>query len=105
MLAETDFPFDCDLEHTDLDHVFDTSCPQISILTLACNLDLGHSDLGHIRDTISYGPRSEKTCLQRFANNKGTDQHAYLHSLISTFIIRLLESSISKLATDEISIF
>ena len=30
---------------------------------------------------------------------------AHLHSLISAFVIRLLESSISKLATGEISIF
>ena len=38
-------------------------------------------------------------------NNKGADQPAHLHSLISTFVIRLLESIISKLATSEISIF
>ena len=40
-----------------------------------------------------------------FANNKGADQPAHLHSLISTFVIRLLESIISKLATSEISLF
>ena len=40
-----------------------------------------------------------------FANNKGADQSAHLRSLISTFVIRSLESIISKLATSEILIF
>ena len=40
-----------------------------------------------------------------FANNKGTDQPAHPHSLISTFVIRLLERIISKVATSEISNF
>ena len=40
-----------------------------------------------------------------FANNKGADQPAHPNSLISTFIICLLESIISKLATSKISIF
>ena len=52
-----------------------------------------------------YGPRREKTCLRRFANNKGADQPAHPRSLISAFLIRFLESTISKLATSEISIF
>ena len=52
-----------------------------------------------------YGPRREKTCLRGFANNKGGDQPARPRSLISTFVIRLLESIISKLATSKISIF
>ena len=37
-----------------------------------------------------------------FANNKGADQP--MHSLISAFVIRLLESIISKFATSEFSI-
>ena len=52
-----------------------------------------------------YGPRREKTCLGGFANNKGADQPAHGRSLISTFVIRILESIISKLATDNILIF
>ena len=52
---------------------------------------------GHI------GP--EKTCLPRFANNKGTDQPAHPRSLISAFVIRFLESTIYNLATSEILIF
>ena len=40
-----------------------------------------------------------------FAKNKGADQPEHPRILISTFVICFLESNISKLATDEISIF
>ena len=49
-----------------------------------------------------YEPRSEKTCLLGFANNKAADQPAHPHSLISAFVIRFLESIMCKLATGEI---
>ena len=39
------------------------------------------------------------------ANNTGADQPAHPRSLISVFVIRFLESIISRLATSEISIF
>ena len=39
-----------------------------------------------------------------FANNKDADQPVHPHRLISAFVIRLLESIISKLPTSEISI-
>ena len=39
------------------------------------------------------------------ANNIGTDQPEHPRSLISAFVIRFLESIISRLATSEISIF
>ena len=39
-----------------------------------------------------------------FGNNRGADQPAYLGSLISAFVIHLLESFISKLAMSEFSI-
>ena len=52
-----------------------------------------------------YGPRREKTCLQLVENSKGADQPAHPRSLISTFVIRLLESIISQLASSKISIF
>ena len=54
---------------------------------------------------LLYGPWHEKTCLHGFANNKGTDQPVYPRSLISAFVICILESIICKLATGEISIF
>ena len=37
-----------------------------------------------------------KTCLRGFGNTKGADQPAHQHSLISTFVIRLLESIIQS---------
>ena len=51
------------------------------------------------------GPRREKTCLREFANNTGADQPAHPRSLISAFVNRVLESTISKRATSEISVF
>ena len=50
-------------------------------------------------------PRREKTYLRGFANNTGADQPAHPCSLISAFVIRFLESIISRLATSGISIF
>ena len=50
-----------------------------------------------------FGPRREKTCLRRFANNTGADQPAHPCSLISAFVIRVLQRTIFKLATSEIS--
>ena len=57
------------------------------------------------RCIITFGPRCKKTCLQGFANNKGPDQPAHLRSLISAFVICLLESFISRHAMSVISIF
>ena len=54
---------------------------------------------------VKNGPRREKTCLRWFVNNTGADQPAHPHSLISAFVIRFLESIISRLATSEISNF
>ena len=52
-----------------------------------------------------FGPRREKTCLRGFANNKATDQPAHPRSLISAFVIRLLESFISRRAMNVLSVF
>ena len=58
------------------------------------------TDKLHVDNQLLYlGPRREKTCLLGFANNKGADR------LISAYIIRLLQSIISKLATSEVSLF
>ena len=40
----------------------------------------------------------ERNLSSVLANNKAADQPAYLCSLISAFVIHLLESTISKLA-------
>ena len=49
-----------------------------------------------IKGSILYGPRSKKTCLGGFGNNKGADQTAQLRSLISAFVISLLGSIIPQ---------
>ena len=36
-------------------------------------------------------------CLMSYANNKGADQPAHPHSLISAFVVRCLDSIISRL--------
>ena len=59
----------------------------------------------HEKKPFTNGPRREKTCLPGFANNTGAHQPAHPRSLISTFVIRVLESAISKLATCEVSTF
>ena len=64
----------------------------------SCNL------VTHFCRDYSY-PQHEKTCFQRFVNNKGADQPAHLRSLISAFVIHLLESIICRLVTGEIPIF
>ena len=38
-----------------------------------------------------------------YANNKGTDQPAYPHSLISAFVVRCLDSIIPLVSISEIS--
>ena len=37
----------------------------------------------------------KKMCLMSYANNKGADQPAHPRSLISTFVVRCLDSIIS----------
>ena len=58
-----------------------------------------------IVNRIIYGIPCKKTCRRGLANNKGSGQPAHRRSLISAFVIRLLESIISRLATFGISIF
>ena len=43
--------------------------------------------------------------LLGFANNKGADQPVHMRSLISAFVIRVMESIKSRLARGKISIF
>ena len=58
-----------------------------SLLLAYTSIDLKN---GTYRKKGTYRPQCEKTCLQGFENNKGTDQPAHLGSLISTFVVRLL---------------
>ena len=70
-----------------------------------------HSTPGVLPDRVSHpllmpnGPHRKKTCRRGFANNTGADQSAHPRSLISAFVIRLLESIIPRLAMNKISIF
>ena len=50
-----------------------------------------------------YEPRHEKNLLVPYATNKGADQPAHPRSLISTFIVRSLDSILLILAITEIS--
>ena len=51
------------------------------------------------------GPGHAKMCLMPYANNKGADQPAHSRSLISTFVVRCLDSMICILAISEVSRF
>ena len=55
--------------------------------------------------SLLFGPRREKTCLRGFANNTGADQPAHPRILISAFVIRVILSTISKLAPSKIALF
>ena len=48
-------------------------------------------------------PGHEKMCLMSYANNKGADQPAHPRSLISTFVVRCLDSIMSLDSLAEIS--
>ena len=48
-------------------------------------------------------PGHEKTFLILYANNKGADQPVHLRSLISTFVVRCLDSTVPVLAKSKIS--
>ena len=51
------------------------------------------------------GPRREKTCHPWYANNKDADRPAHPRSLFIAFVIRSLESIITKRASSKFSIF
>ena len=50
-------------------------------------------------------PGQEKMCLMSYANNKGADQPAHPHSLISAFVVRCLDSVMSLVSATKISSF
>ena len=83
-----------------------SSCNQLFLIRMNKSVDhdqmlfqkLSDLDLQCFQNRI-YGPRHEKTYLRGFANNTGADQPAHPRSLISAFVIRFLESIMSRLAT------
>ena len=44
-----------------------------------------------------------RTLFMPYSNNKGADQPAYLHSLISAFVVRFLDSKIPLVSISEIA--
>ena len=58
----------------------------------------GATDLSY-----NYGPGYAKTCLMLHANNKRADQPAHPRSLISTFVVRCLDSIWPLVSVSEIS--
>ena len=63
--------------------------------SIECANLLGQTSWASTREKLSSG----------VANNTGADQPAHPCSLISAFVIRFPERTISKLATSEISVF
>ena len=55
--------------------------------------------------SIKIGPGHVKMCLMPYANNKGADQPAHPHSLISIFVVHCLDSMICILAISKVSRF
>ena len=55
------------------------------------------------QETVT-GPGHAKMCLMPYANNKGADQPAHPCSLISTFVVRCIDS-ICILALSKVSRF
>ena len=60
---------------------------------------------GFFEQVKIFGPCHEKTCLQGIVNNIGVYQPVHPCSLISAFVIPLLESILSKFSPCEISLF
>ena len=52
---------------------------------------------------ILYELDHEKMCLMSYANNKGADQPAHPHSLISAFVVHCLDSVMSLVFVTKIS--
>ena len=96
-------------------HYWNASCPLLSQpierellrepirIILQCITDTAEK-LKKKEVCIIWAPTRENLS-SGFANNTGTDQPAHTRSLISAFVILLLESIISRLATSKISMF
>ena len=74
-------------------------------LVCACVVREPRRQVSHIEAHMINGPPREKTCLGGFGKNTGADQPAHWRSLINAFVIPVLESTISKLASSKISFF
>ena len=79
------------------------ACQAVALVSYTLSPDLSDI-LGMVRKSL-FGPQHEKTCLRRVVSNKDADQPAHPRSLISAYVFRFSKSSISRLATSEISSF
>ena len=83
-----------------------TSCYPCMAYMLNVWLPFLHCRLAAISYALYMGLDARKPDFGgKFAKNKDADQPAHSRSLISACVIRVLESTISKLATSEISFF
>ena len=73
----------------------------VGFIMCRLNYDIIHKWCGSF--PITFEPGHEKLCLMPYANNKVADQPAHLRSLISTFVVRCLDSIISLDSMAEIS--
>ena len=52
---------------------------------------------------VTFEPGHDKICFMPYTNNKGTDQPSHPRNLISTFVVRCLDSKTPLFAIAEIS--
>ena len=67
------------------------------------NLSTLQLPLSYDISETSNGSGHAKTCLMPYANNKGADQPAHPRNLISTFVVRCLDSIMPLVSITEIS--
>ena len=60
------------------------------------------SNVSNTTESLLLGPGHAKTCLIPYANNKDANQPAHPRSLISTFVLRCLDSMICILAISKV---
>ena len=74
---------------------------QLKSWELLCPLDNNFKQLRTFNGVFE--PHHEKTCFLPYANNKGADQPAHSRNLISTFVVRYVDSMIPLVSISEIS--
>ena len=60
-------------------------------------------ELASLTFTLIFGPGHPNMCLMAYANDKGADQPAHPRNLISTFVVRCLDSIMPLVSISEIS--
>ena len=82
------------------------ACTCLNELVVSGTLSSKHRCIQSLQpDKTPNGPGHAKTCRMPYATNKGTGQPAHPRSLISTFVVRCLDSMICILAISKVSGF